>query len=188
MMAPGSPIGPHHPLRRFFSALAERNFYEHLGWPDQRVIRYVADLLADFSDVNRVYPFRDGSGQRQSQVADLLLAAETGESGLTERDAHRHIGDFTLFMMGLFPEHLTRLKTRIVSTCADALLDYVKVGKRSYRLVAELPDQAQTEDEIALFRKLSEHFELCVAGVGCIREDLRARRRTPFDHLRDRLN
>jgi hypothetical protein len=188
MMAPRSPIGPHHPLRRFFNTLAERNFYEHLGWPDQRVIRYVADLLADFSDVNRVYPFRDGAGQRRSQVADLLLAAETGESGLTERDAHRHIGDFTLFMMGLFPEHLTRLKTRIVSTCADALLDYVKVGKRSYRLVAELPGQAETEEDAALFRKLSEHFELCVAGVGCIREDLRARRRTAFDHFRERLN
>ncbi len=187
MMAPGSPIGPHHPLRRFFCALAERNFYEQLGWPDQRVIRYVADLLADFADVNRVYPFHEGVGRR-SQVAELLLAAETGESGLADRDAHRHIGDFTLFMMGLFPEHLTRLKTRIVSTCADALLDYVKVGKRSYRLVAELPDQAQTEDDAALFRKLSEHFELCVAGVGCIREDLRARRRTPFDYFRDELN
>lgn len=188
MMAPGSPIGPHHPLRRFFSALTEKNFYEHLGWPDERVIRYVADLLADFADVNRVYPFYEGSEQQRPNVADLLLAAETGASGLPVRDAHRHIGDFTLFMMGLFPEHLTRLKTRIVSTCADALLDYVKVGKRSYRLVAELPDGEQTEEDTALFRKLSEHFELCVAGVGCIREDLRTRRRTPFDHLRDRLN
>lgn len=187
MTAPGSSIGPYHPLRGFFSALAERNFYEHLGWPDQGVIRYVADLLADFADVNRVYPFRDASGQRWSQVTDLLLAAETGESGVTERDAHRHIGDLTLFMMGLFPEHLTRLKTRIVSNCADALLDYVKVGKRSYRLVAELPNQAQADDA-ALFRRLSEHFELCVAGVGCIREDLRSRGRTPFDHLRDRFN
>jgi hypothetical protein len=117
-----------------------------------------------------------------------LLAAEAGTAGVTERNAHRQIGDFTLFMMGLFPEHLTRLKSRLVATCADALVDYVKVGKRSYRLVAELPDDAQSGEEVALFRKLSDRFELCVAGVAFIREDLRARRQAPFDRLRERLN
>lgn len=188
MLESGSRLGPHHSLRRFFSVLAERNFYEQLGWPDHRVIRYVADLLADFADVSRLYPLHHESGSRSSGLADLLLAAETGTSGLTERNTHRHIGDFTLFMMGLFPEHLTRLKTRLVATCADALLDYVKVGKRSYRLVAELPDEAQTAEDVALFRKLSDRFELCVAGVGCIREDIRARGQAPFDRFRERLN
>lgn len=183
-----SQIGPHHSLRRFFSVLAEKNFYEQLGWPDHRVIRYVANLLADFADVNRVYPFYDDSGRKRFRVSDLLLAAERGTSGLNDRDAHRHVGDFTLFMMGLFPEQLTRLKTQVVSTCADALLDYVKVGKRSYRLVAELPDEAQTDEDVTLFRRLSEHFELCVAGVGCIREDLRSRRRAPFGHFREGVN
>lgn len=183
-----SKVGPHHPLRRLFSVLAEKNFYEQLGWPDHRVIRYVADLLADFSDVKLVYPFHDEAGQRRFRVSELLLAAERGTLGLPERDAHRHIGDFTLFMLGLFPEHVTRLKTQIVSTCADVLVDYVKVGKRSYRLAAELPGQARTEEDATLFHKLSEHFELCVAGVSGIREDLKARCRSPFDHFRERLN
>lgn len=182
-----SRIGPHHPLRRFFNVLTERNFYEQLGWPDHHVIRYVADLLADFADMDRVYRFYDGSGRRRSGVADMLHVAETGASGLSERDAHRHVGDFTLFMMGLFPEHLTRLKTRIVSNSADALLDYVKVGKRSYRIVAELPDDEDAGDDPTLFRKLSEHFELCVAGLGCIRDDLRTERRGPFDRFRERF-
>jgi len=178
----------HQLLRRFFNVLAERNFYEHLGWPDHRVIRYIADLLADFADVRRVYPFPEKAGSRAAGVAGLLLAAETGTAGVSERHAHRHIGDFTLFMMGLFPEHLTRLKTSLVTTCTDALIDYVKVGKRSYRLVAELPEEGRTTDEAALFRKLSDRFELCVAGVACIREDLRTRRQGPFNLFRDALN
>lgn len=181
-------IGPHHALRRFFSALAEKNFYEQLGWPDHLVIRYVADLLADFSDVKAVYPFYDERGRQRFNVSDLLLAVENGTLGLPEREAHRHLGDFTLFMMGLFPEHLARLKTRIVATCADSLLDYVKVGKRSYRLVAELHDEAQSKEDVTLFRRLSEHFELCVAGLGCIREDLKTRRRSPLDLFRDPLH
>jgi hypothetical protein len=184
-MDSSSRIGPHHPLRRFFNVLAEKSFYQQLGWPDRRVIRYVADLLADFSDVNHAYLVRDEAGQRRARLAEMLRDAEVGRAGVPERDAHRHIGDFTLFMMGLFPEHLVRLRTQIVAFGADALLDYVKVGKRSYRIVADLPDQ--DGDDSGLFRTLSEHFELCVAGLGWIREDLRASRPASFDRFRERF-
>ncbi|MFZ5875855.1 MAG: hypothetical protein ACOYXU_05535 [Nitrospirota bacterium] len=186
-MDPSSRIGPHHPLRRFFNSLTEKSFYGQLGWPDHRVIRYVADLLADFSHMDRACIFQDESGRRRVRVAEMLLDAEAGRSGLPERDVHRHIGDFTLFMMGLFPEHLTRLKTQIVSAGSDALLDYVKVGKRSYRIVADLSDEGGNDDASPLFRKLSEHFELCVAGLGWVREDLRASRPTSFDRFSDRF-
>ncbi len=188
-MSPLPRVGNHHPLRVFFTVLTEKNFYEQLGWPDHRIIRYVADLLADFSDVDRVYPFRDQQGRTRTLVSEMLLEAESGASGVADRDTHRQIGDFTLFMMGLFPEHLTRLKTKVFSTSGDFLLDYVKVGKRSYRIVAELPEQASEEGVggAPLFRRLSEHFELCVAGLGCIREDLRRQRRTPLDRFQERF-
>jgi hypothetical protein len=188
-MRPFPRVGDRHPLRVFFTVLTEKNFYEQLGWPDHRVIRYVADLLADFSDVDRVYSFLDQGGRARTMVSEMLLDAELGTSGVADRDAHRQIGDFTLFMMGLFPEHLTRLKTRILSGSGDFLLDYVKVGKRSYRIVAELPDDASEArmGEAPLFRRLSEHFELCVAGLGYIREDLRRQRRTPLDRFRERF-
>jgi hypothetical protein len=187
-MRPFPRVGDRHPLRVFFTVLTEKNFYEQLGWPDHRVIRYVADLLADFSDVDRVYSFLDQGGRARTMVSEMLLDAELGTSGVADRDAHRQIGDFTLFMMGLFPEHLTRLKTRILSGSGDFLLDYVKVGKRSYRIVAELPDDAsEVMGEAPLFRRLSEHFELCVAGLGYIREDLRRQRRTPLDRFRERF-
>lgn len=188
-MGPSFRVGADHPLRTYFSILAEKNFYEQLGWPDQRVIRYVADLLTEFSDVDRVYLFQDASGVRRSLVSEMLLDAESGAGGVSERDAHRQIGDFTLFMMGLFPEQLTRLKARRVFAGGDFLLDYIKVGKRSYRIVSELPDGGEDmgDEEALLFRKLSEEFELCVAGLGCIREDLRRRPDGPFDRFRERF-
>ncbi|HET8760844.1 MAG TPA: hypothetical protein VFN94_07235 [Nitrospiria bacterium] len=186
-MNPSSRIGPDHPLRGFFSVLTEKSFYEQLGWPDHRVIRYVANLLADFADVNRVYLFDDESGQRRVRLADMLRDAEAGPSGLPEREAHRHIGDFTLFMMGLFPEHLMRLKTQVIAANADTLLDYVKIGKRSYRIVAEIPDEEGADADAVLFRKLSEHFELCVAGLGWVREGLRVHRPMSFDRFRERF-
>lgn len=182
-------ISDQHPLRTFFTILTEKNFYEQLGWVDQGVIRYVADLLADFSDADRVYRFQDRDGRRCTLVSEMLRDAESGSSGVPERDVHRQIGDFTLFMMGLFPEHLARLKTRILVSGGDFLLDYVKVGKRSYRIVSELPEAAGEDgpEEAPLFRKLSDHFELCVAGLGCIREDLRREPDTPLDRFRERF-
>jgi hypothetical protein len=169
--------------------LTERKFYEHLGWPDQRIIQYVAHLLANFADVERVYGFRDELGRPRTRLSEMLLDAETQTLRGGERDAHRQIGDFTLFMMGLFPEHLTRLRTRILVAGGDVLLDYVKVGKRSYRIVAELPDDARDagEDDAPLFRRLSEHFELCVAGLGYVREELRRRHERPWDRFRERF-
>ncbi len=182
-------ISDQHPLRMFFAILTEKNFYEQLGWVDHGVIRYVADLLADFSDADRVYRFHDRDGRRCTLVSEMLRDAEMGSSGVPEREVHRQIGDFTLFMMGLFPEHLARLKTRILVSGGDFLLDYVKVGKRSYRIVSELPEAAGEDgpEEAPLFRKLSDHFELCVAGLGCIREDLRREPDTPWDRFRERF-
>ena len=83
---------------------------------------------------------------------------------------------FTLFMAGLFPEYLKRIKTAGLIYHKDFLVDYIKTGKRSYRLVAEYiqgaSSSAKAEPAPPLFLKLSENFELCVVGLGYIRGDL----------------
>ena len=91
-----------------------------------------------------------------------------------EREVHRHIGDFTLFMAGLFPEYLKRIRTAGLIYHKDFLVDYIKTGKRSYRMVAEFGDSDPAGEKLAppLFRKLAENFELCVLGLGYIRDDL----------------
>ena len=62
--------------------------------------------------------------------AALKSSPEWGER---EREVHRHIADFTLFMVGIFPEYLQRIKSRQLIHHTDFLIDYVKVGKQSYR-------------------------------------------------------
>ena len=49
-------------------------------------------------------------------------------------------------------------------------MDYVKTGKRSYGIVARC--EISSSDQSPLFRKLSDNFELCVAGLGFVRGDL----------------
>jgi hypothetical protein len=99
---------------------------------------------------------------------------------------HRHIGDYTLFMAGVFPEFLRRLKTSKVVISPDALLDYTQVGKRSYRIVAEFT-YGPYEESAPLFRKLAENFELCVYGLGYVRADLDRLRDPRFQAVKGQL-
>src|SRR5215475_12463613 len=170
----GTPIPARHPLRQLFGALTEKSFTEHLGWPDLNVTSYVTNLLVDFTRTDHLFKIKNRQGEQLDSVVDLLFESEVlleAQSMDRERDVHQHIGDFTLFMAGLFPEYLRRLKTAGLIYHKDFLVDYMKTGKRSYGIVAQMAD-GPSQEEPPLFRKLSDNFELCVAGLGFVRSDL----------------
>jgi len=167
-------IPEHHPLRRLFGALTEKSFAQLLGWPDLNVTEYVANLLVEFTHTDQLYQIRNERGERIDTLVDMLYESEVlleAQSLDREREVHRHIGDFTLFMAGLFPEYLRRLKSASLIYHKDFLVDYVKTGKRSYAIVAQF-HHGEFKDLTPLFRKLSENFELCVTGLGFVRSDL----------------
>jgi hypothetical protein len=186
-MAAQVPKG--HPLARLFASLTEENFAEHLGWPDTEVISYVTDVLTDFVHVDQIFKIRNAQGRRVEEVAELLAEGDLlhrAESVDREREVHRHIGDYTLFMSGIFPEFLHRLKTSKIMISPDALLDYIQVGKRSYRIVSEFTYGPYGRSAV-LFRKLAENFELCVYGLGYVRADLDRLRDPRFQATKGRL-
>src|SRR2546427_7590570 len=102
-----SRIPEHHPLRKLFGALAERAFTEKLGWPDFNVSDYISKLLVEFTRTDHLYRIKSAKGEQLEAVVDLLYESEVTHGSRSferEREVHRHIGDFTLFMAGLFPQ------------------------------------------------------------------------------------
>ena len=185
----GTQVPPRHPLRQLFGALTEKSFTEHLGWPDAKVTSYVSNLLVDFASTDQLYKIRNRENQQVDSVVDLLFESEVmleAQSLDRERDVHRHIGDFTLFMAGLFPEYLRRLKSVGRIYHKDFLVDYMKTGKRSYGIVARMAD-SPSQEEPPLFRKLSDNFELCVTGLGFVRSDLDRMKDPTYRHARNLL-
>ncbi|MCA9453448.1 MAG: hypothetical protein H6750_08130 [Nitrospiraceae bacterium] len=167
-------IPEQHPLRQLFGRLTERNFSEALGWPDFQVTEYVSNLLLEFIHIDQLSRIKDHEGEPVETVVELLYAAESHNlqsSAEKERDIHRHIGDLTLFLAGLFPEYCKRIKCSGLIHHKDFLVDYVKAGKRSYSIVAAHQDP-EGKNPPALFQTLSTNFELCVAGLGFVRLDL----------------
>jgi hypothetical protein len=182
-------ISGDHPLPHLFRLLTERNLAGKLGYEDPDVIGYVSDLLTDFTHIDNLFKIRSATGQRVEEIAELLMEADLlyrATSVEREREVHKHIGDYTLFMAGLFPEAIRRGGAVRVAMSRDALIDYVKTGKRSYRIVAEFAYGAH-RGVAPLYRKLSEQFELCVFGLGYVRSDLDRLRRPEFQRLVDAL-
>lgn len=168
------PIPPAHPLRRLFAGLTQRTFFEGLVWPDTEVTGYLADLLADFAHSDNVYKISNVAGKPAREVAEMLAEGELlhrASAVEREREVHRHIGDYTLFMSGLFPEFLARQACCGLALSRDAFLDHVRTGKRAYRVVSEFR-LGRRGAAASLFRKLSENFELCVYGLGHVRAEL----------------
>jgi hypothetical protein len=187
-----SRIPEHHPLRRLFGTLTEKSFTETLRWPDFNVTEYVSNLLVEFTHADSLYRLRSQQGNQLDSVVEMLYESEVllqADSLKRELEVHRHIGDFTLFMTGLFPEYLRRLKSASMIYHKDFLVDYVKTGKRSYAIVAQSgqSDETEMKDQGQLFRKLSENFELCVTGLGFVRNDLDRMQDPTYRSARDIL-
>lgn len=164
-----SPVSAHRPneaLRRFFAGLTEHTFEARLGVADTQLIDYVTDLLARFVRFDALLSLRDLSGGRLDDVAHMLFEAEA-RIGDARRKAHRHIGDFTLFWTGVYPE---RLKGQSRGQRHDYFVDYCAHGKRSYRIASSIR-VSEPDEEGEILERLSHDFELCVYGLGEVRRE-----------------
>src|SRR5262245_26398896 len=102
-----SPISDHHPLRRWFAGLIEDAFNVQIGLADPSLLDYLTDLLTEFIHIERINLLADGSGRRIEDVAEMVTEAEfrVAPGNASRRLAvYRHIGDFTLFWTGVYPE------------------------------------------------------------------------------------
>jgi hypothetical protein len=154
------------PLDRFFAGLAEYTFETRLGVADPPLIDYIAGLLSRFVHNDAIYKVRNTAGRRLQEVAEMLLEADA-RVGQPRREVHRHIGDFTLFWTGVYPEALHRFQKK---AALDCFLDYCEQGKRAYRIASTIPDPEHAAESEVLER-LSHDFELCVYGLGELRRE-----------------
>lgn len=154
------------PIHRYFAGLAENTFQTQLGIVDPTLIDYMSDLLIRFVRSDGVHRIRGVTGHPLMSVTEM--AAEAAERlGEARREVHRHIGDFTLFWAGVYPEALRRRGN-------DAELQfeaYCSQGKRSYLIASTI--KADTDKAIpgSILEKLSDSFELCAFGLREVRRE-----------------
>jgi hypothetical protein len=163
-----------HPLRRLFAGLTEQTFIQTIGVADPPLTDYLSELLSRFIHIDAIFRLRDGTGKRLEEVAEMMIEAEAlPPQGRTRREVHRHIGDFTLFWTGVYPERLNRLRSAMSK---DHFIDYCEQGKRSYFIASTFEDDPYRE-EAPVLRRLSAEFELCAYGLNQVRREWERKRR-----------
>ena len=177
-----------HPLRLLFREASGWAF-RHASFPtpearDARLSWYLSEeLLTRFLHVDELYRLRDARGRPLADVADMLLSGEgSGVSAeLRALSVQRHIGDYTLFTVGLFPESLERVrrdwrrKDAVMMQLGDLLVPfrdpgeyYEEAGRRAYRRAAEIGQELEAA-EAELFEKLSRFFRTYAEVMNLVR-------------------
>lgn len=171
-----SSIPQDHALRRLFHQTVAECYEEGIGITDREITSYVADLLTDFCEAEQLYKIRDGQGRQLDDVGEMLLESDPvfgpAHSFDRERQVRKHVGDYTLFFAGMFPDSMPQRMRRQRLT---SLLDLVLAGKQSYYVVSKF-DIGEYANEAGLFGRLAERFESCVYGLNLVRGELDRRK------------
>jgi hypothetical protein len=166
-----------HPLEPFFQQ-AVRNSYEgKLGLHDPDVTNYVARLLCEFSASDQLYKIRDELGRPIAELARMFDAADpvngSAHSFDAERSVRKYIGDYSLFVAGMYPEAVDPSGRR--RNHQPSLDELISAGKESYYIVSQF-NLFEYEQEAPLFARLSDMFERCIFGLTIVRAELGKRK------------
>ena len=88
--------------------------------------------------------------------------------GTARRQVHRHIGDFTLFWAGVYPEALRELQSPAKK---DHFIDYCSQGKRAYRIASGIDADDSEGAPSDVLERLSREFEMCAYGLREVRRE-----------------
>jgi hypothetical protein len=152
-----------------------RNSYEgRLGLNDPTVTGYVAQLLCDFTRSDKLYELRDTLGHPVSELEKMMAAADpihgTAPSFDAERRIRKHIGDYTLFVAGMYPDS-SPIRSQTRRQLGASYSELIHAGKESYYIVSQF-NLFEYEQEAPLFARLSDWFERCILGLTLVREEL----------------
>jgi len=168
-----SMIPESHPLWQFFTEMVGRHYAEEIGIRDPQLIAYVAHLLTEFCDAEQLFKVHDAANRPIDDVGGMLLESDPvygpAPSFDRERQVRKHIGDFTLFFTGMFPESLNHYRLR--RQRMESFVDWMKAGKESYYIVSKF-EHFEYAKVAPLFANLSRNFEQCVYGLNRVKNEL----------------
>ncbi|MFQ5709572.1 MAG: hypothetical protein ACE5HO_19110 [bacterium] len=117
----------------YFYVLTRKAFLEH-KIPDRDMADYVACMLAEFCSTKRAHTISKYHQKLYHYLTDLMcdfIDASSYEAFLMRS----HVGNYALFMTGIFPDYVYRKAT--YGRRAPGFDYYEKMGSNSYRWAAQ---------------------------------------------------
>jgi len=146
-------------LLSFFLPLTRRTCAE-LGVGDGAIAAYLAEVLTEFARTDRLYRLQAPSGGRLESIVEMLGLGPPAPGPAGARAFHRYVGDFALFMSGLFRSFVER---------GGYLGYYLEEGARAYGRASALAE-GEPRAGRALYRELSVRFEYYAGALDYLRK------------------
>jgi hypothetical protein len=152
---------------RFYFYVLVRQVFRRFNLEDRVLADYVAEVLAEFAQAERSRCVVAGEAAALEYFFELLSALERADD-LTRFHLRLHIGNYSLFLAGVFPE---RIRSRAETRGFPDLRYYEGLGRSNYRAASD--------------HRLAQRYEL--AGVLTTLADRFGQTRAALNDLSDRL-
>jgi hypothetical protein len=105
------------------------------GIDDRTLADYLAALLVEFGREDRAFRIQDGDPDRYLYLVDLVAAMD-GPDGRRQFLLRAHLGNFALWLSGIFPDYVV---ARVQRRGAPGIHYFETLGASGYRLAADSP-------------------------------------------------
>jgi len=131
-----------------------RNVFRGSGLEEREVADYVAEVLAEFSQTHRSRVRVNRDGPPTDYFVDMLAALQTADD-ITSFFIRAHMGNYSLFLSGVFPDCIRMRSDR---RGAPDIRYYEEIGRSSFRAASD-HRLAYKYDVAEIFSTLSERFQ-----------------------------
>lgn len=161
-----TPRGAHASLA-LFTYVVVRNALRRLGEGDRTIADYLASVVVEFARRDRALRVSPADDEVYDTLARLLEDAEGPDARRTLL-VRAHLGNYALWLSGLFPDHIEHRRARRGGPDLDY---YEALGRRGYRLAAD-HRLAAAEGVALLFASAAERFAVMRAALQDVGDQL----------------
>jgi hypothetical protein len=151
----------------FYFYVLVRHVFRRAGLADREVADYVAEVLAEYSRAEQMECKIKGQPRSLNYFFEMLAALQTADDA-TGFYIRAHIGNYSLFFSGIFPD---RIRFRAELRGAPDLRYYEALGKSSFRVASD-HRLARKYDLAKVFDVLAERFEVTRLALNDLGERL----------------
>lgn len=134
---------------------------------ERNSVLYIAEILSRFANSDMLHRIQKLPHLKSNTVVEMLIQAEDrsrpsepGFDPFGERNIRKNVADYTLFMTGIFREHIEK----------HGILDfYFCEGRNSYKHVYEF-DRNLAQPQAAIFDQLHTNFEQYSSGINYMKK------------------
>ncbi len=155
------------PSPALFISVAVRHTLRLVGIEDRRLSNYVGALLSAFGARERAYQIAGHDDQVYRYVADIVADIEA-ESGRRRFLLQAHLGNFSLWLTGVFPDHIT---ARVHRRGAPNMRYFEEMGTMGFKLASE-HRLARDFDMVDIYSQAAELFARLRVGLNRLSDEL----------------